>query len=1014
MAKASSQQVPGKSKYLLQLFELLDEAKRRNEQEFGLFDVAALAEDAQVSIKTVKGYFATDRDIRTRPQQWQKLADVLGKVPYFAKRHQNVEASGLWDRIKLAWEQTAPTAYGRRDPTVSRTRDSATLPPLDAPLDAPARAVLASALRRPVNGVPGFVMQRYATLHLARIGAEEDDLYANFVPVKLQPWGREPQGGRPDRFDRMVDLLADADHSGRGGCIWLLRGEPGAGKSTVLMDLELCRAHAACEVWRQQPEARPEVCVRVSLARMPSPTAPSDIDDWIQSKWQALAGPPRDDGGATPSLAELHRGANVRYLLDGLNEVQVGPGMRRGVINTFAQWSSGQLAAHRPGPVFTVRRLNYVSFPEGPQYAIACVVDLEPWTEDHMRNYCALRLPEVGNPLWRAIDEHPQKQALAQLFGNPFNLALQCALFKRRSGRSTTVAQTRSQLMGRIGLLRLAAALQREEPALAAAGLVDASDCMGDEERIAATADHGGAWHEVPLRGRLLPILEAVAFAGHARMRGAWARWAEDETVDGLAPADWAPALKAAASMQVATLAAGIHVETRTLEWQFSHQLWQEYLAAAAMARDAATWGQTALVAPDSRPDPSGWELPLPEPVFWDQAVQLAVEMAAPATAHRMLERLLAENTALAARSVLVRGADGVADELLFRIKAALLERTRSITLARPEVRIEAGLLLGSLNDDIRYEERRSSAGTEYRIPKSSGWTAIASARHEACMAFAPVTNAEFGQFLRAGGYGGFEDSEPPPWWEGEQSIRWWRGEVENESRRVWWNLLREQWGGPGWNAIRVSQLSNWRQEDIDRVIEPMMRRKLSEFQVAVDQICAPRRFRRPDAWNVPRLRNPLQPVVGVCYWEATAYCRWVSLTAAALGWHYRLPSQAEWEAVARSAGVGIQRDDATATMHGDRNHLLLRSRCPTPVGAFPATNTPDGVADMLGQVWEWTCDTQADEGVARGGSWDCLPHECVADSRKAFALGDREDDLGFRLVYSPLCPGEPGGRGSR
>ena len=51
-----------------------------------------------------------------------------------------------------------------------------------------------------------------------------------------------------------------------------------------------------------------------------------------------------------------------------------------------------------------------------------------------------------------------------------------------------------------------------------------------------------------------------------------------------------------------------------------------------------------------------------------------------------------------------------------------------------------------------------------------------------------------------------------------------------------------------------------------------------------------------PPLWNDPNFANPQQPVVAVSWFEAVAYCDWLSRT---LGKKYRLPTEAEWERAA-------------------------------------------------------------------------------------------------------------------
>lgn len=82
-------------------------------------------------------------------------------------------------------------------------------------------------------------------------------------------------------------------------------------------------------------------------------------------------------------------------------------------------------------------------------------------------------------------------------------------------------------------------------------------------------------------------------------------------------------------------------------------------------------------------------------------------------------------------------------------------------------------------------------------------------------------------------------------------------------------------------------------------------------------------------------------PVVHVNWFEADAYCKWAGR---------RLPTEAEWEAAA-----GNHRYPWGDDSPGARAHLDGRlGRC-VSVSSYPAGDTPNGVRQMIGNVWEWT-----------------------------------------------------------
>ena len=59
----------------------------------------------------------------------------------------------------------------------------------------------------------------------------------------------------------------------------------------------------------------------------------------------------------------------------------------------------------------------------------------------------------------------------------------------------------------------------------------------------------------------------------------------------------------------------------------------------------------------------------------------------------------------------------------------------------------------------------------------------------------------------------------------------------------------------------------------------------------------------RPHTGAIPTSAHPQQPVVAVSWFDAVAYCEWLS---AMTGSHYRLPTEAEWERAARGGAEGM------------------------------------------------------------------------------------------------------------
>lgn len=141
------------------------------------------------------------------------------------------------------------------------------------------------------------------------------------------------------------------------------------------------------------------------------------------------------------------------------------------------------------------------------------------------------------------------------------------------------------------------------------------------------------------------------------------------------------------------------------------------------------------------------------------------------------------------------------------------------------------------------------------------------------------------------------------------------------------------------------------------------------------------------------------------------------------LGSNDRLPTEAEWEYAARRGTkrtdkytyAGSNSIDDVAWYTGNYQTSKHGTQGTThPVGTKAANQL--GIFDMTGNVGEWCADwykgypgssgvtdyTSSDR-VLRGGSWSRNPQYSRVPNRDSPSPGLRNDNLGFRLVFSQL-----------
>jgi formylglycine-generating enzyme required for sulfatase activity len=202
----------------------------------------------------------------------------------------------------------------------------------------------------------------------------------------------------------------------------------------------------------------------------------------------------------------------------------------------------------------------------------------------------------------------------------------------------------------------------------------------------------------------------------------------------------------------------------------------------------------------------------------------------------------------------------------------------------------------------------------------------------------------------------------------------------------------------------------------------------------------------QPDEWENPDFALGNHPVVGVSWYEAVAWCRWLTARLPEQGrlpedMLIRLPTEAEWEWAARGPERlrwpwgddwpkdGVPCNSEEAGLGGT-----------SAVGLFPAGRAQvidpetgltlpgeraEALYDQAGNVWEW-CATRwlneyllpvtdewsddylvgGDIRVLRGGAWGNNSARVRGAARDGSYPGFRYDDWGFRCCAATASRG--------
>ncbi|MFN0086473.1 MAG: SUMF1/EgtB/PvdO family nonheme iron enzyme [Blastocatellia bacterium] len=860
---------------------------------------------------------------------------------------------------------------------------------------------LRDALLRPLDAPPPIVdsLTEYRQGRIAEWLQPRYSIEKRFVNLTLlldqgpdQPerWQR----AESLRFNDLRKVLAKMEEHPA----LVLLGPPGSGKSTLLRRLQLDHSRDRLE----DGGAQVSFFIQLNGYRSKTKDAPLEPREWLCKRWAVLY----------PNLSPLDsllQSGHALLLLDALNEM---PHRDQDEFRAIAElWRDFTQEAARLGNrlLFSCRSLDYGGLLSDKELPVPQIL-IEQMNPDQVREFIGLYTPTHQERLWRQIDGAPQ----FSLFTTPYFLKLYCEQAERTDG-----SPPRGPAGLFTGLIRQTVEREINSPLFQqASGLFDGMD------RQKITNNRWASEFDLPERGSLLRTLSDLAYEMQQKdlkPEAAHLRIGFNEACTRLGGE---MALRAAEALSI------LDRDVATAEVLFLHQLLQEYFAARRLAKAPdpelvrVEWSAATarppldeLLAGLAEGDP----LPALPQTGWEETTFTAAAMAS--DIDRFVRELMPCNLPLAGRCAAVPDAR-VGTPLKDEIRAALLARSQD-RHADLRARIAAGEALGLLGDP-RFV-RCSGPHGEYLLPPMVEIAAgtypmgddngLYDREKPACMvtlpAFRigqfPVTNAEYKLFIDAGGY------EEKRWWDTEESLAWLNGEASTKGQKGNWYETRGELLGMSEEAIRG--LTNLTPEHKDFFIEvkgwseERFEEQLNEwFPEGIT-------YRQPENWNDTRFNNPAKPVVGVTWYEARAYCNW--LTANCGGETiYRLPIEAEFEAAARGA-KGRMFPYKGGFDSGRCNTYESHIRRTTPIGIFDNA-TPEGAYDLSGNSYTWTLSIydqekfpypyQSGDGredihqrevkrVLRGGSWADDPHFARVAYRFIDLPAFRSFSCGFRVV---------------
>ena len=177
-------------------------------------------------------------------------------------------------------------------------------------------------------------------------------------------------------------------------------------------------------------------------------------------------------------------------------------------------------------------------------------------------------------------------------------------------------------------------------------------------------------------------------------------------------------------------------------------------------------------------------------------------------------------------------------------------------------------------------------------------------------------------------------------------------------------------------------------------------------------------------------------PVVGITWYEATAFCQWLNEQLSKVSdmsgkWAVRLPIEVEWEKAAvggltiptrlgdfrlaklSSSSIGDIKPNllpqraypwGDAADENRANSVESKIESPSAIGCFQLGASPYGIEELSGNIWEWS-NSIGPDGYPwrRGGAYYWEKSKVVVSVRRRHDPAVRSYDLVFRCVVVPI-----------